>query len=89
MALGAQPAQVRDQFLGLGVRLLLAGLALGLVGACAVGPAMRNVLFGVAPIHPGVCATTGSVITLVVLGSVYFPSRRASRINPLDALRDG
>lgn len=88
MALGALPAQVRDQFLGLGLRLLLAGLALGLVGAWAVGRAMQNVLFGVDAIHPGVCALAGGVITLVVLGAAYFPSRRASRINPLDALRD-
>jgi predicted permease len=88
MALGALPAQVRDQFLGLGLRLLLAGLTLGMVGAWAVGLAMRNVLFGVGLMHPGVCALTGVVMTLVVLGAVYLPSRRASRINPLEALRD-
>ena len=57
MALGALPQQVLAQFLGIGAKLLLAGLALGALGAWAVGRVMENFLFGVGAIHAGVLAT--------------------------------
>ena len=88
MALGALPSQILSQFLGLGVRLLVVGLAVGTLGAWAVGHAMQSVLFGVGSIHPGVLAATAGVMMVVVLLAVYLPSRRAARISPLDALRD-
>lgn len=88
MALGAQPRQVLAQFLGLGVRLLIAGTALGLVGAWAVGRAMQAQLFGVEALHPGVFGGTAAVLLLVVLAATFLPSHRASRVSPIDALRD-
>ncbi|MBI2510856.1 MAG: ABC transporter permease [Opitutae bacterium] len=88
MALGAQPRQVLGQFLGLGVRLLFAGTALGLVGAWGVGRAMKSQLFGVDAVHPGVLAVTAAVLLLVVLAATFLPSHRASRVSPIDALRD-
>lgn len=88
MALGAQPRQVLGQFLGLGARLLFAGTALGLVGAWGVGRAMKSQLFGVDAMHLGVLGVTASVLLLVVLAATFLPSHRASRVSPIDALRD-
>jgi len=88
MALGALPQQVLAQFLGLGAGLLLAGVSLGLLGAWAVGRAMQSVLFGVGPIHVGVLVATAIVLVLVVLLAVFLPSHRASRVSPIEALRD-
>lgn len=88
MALGALPNQVLAQFLGLGARLLLGGLAIGVIGAWLAGRAMQSVVFGVAAIHPGIWAATGSVMMVVVLLAVYLPSRRAARVSPIEALRD-
>jgi len=88
MALGAQPQQVLAQFLGLGARLLVAGIALGVLGSWAAGRAMQGVLFGVDVLQPGVLAATAGVLLVVVLLAVFLPSFRASRVSPLEALRD-
>ncbi len=88
MALGARPQQVLALFLGLGLQLLLAGIALGVPGAWAAGRAMQGVLFGVGTIHAGVLAVTAGVMLLVVLLAVFLPSHRASRLSPIVALRD-
>ncbi len=88
MALGALPQQVLAQFIGLGARLLAAGLIIGMGGAWLVGRAMQSVLFGVGAIHPGVFAVTGGVMMIVVLLAVYLPLRRAAQVSPIEALRD-
>jgi predicted permease len=88
MALGAQPGQVLGQFLGLGVRLLAAGTALGVLGAWAVGRAMKSQLFGVDALHAGVLGVTAAVMLVVVLAATFLPSHRASRVSPIEALRE-
>jgi predicted permease len=88
MALGALPQQVLAQFLGLGVRLLGAGIILGVAGAWGAGRAMQSVLFGVGAVHAGVLIATAGVMMVVVLLAVFLPSHRASRVSPIDALRD-
>jgi ABC-type antimicrobial peptide transport system permease subunit len=88
MALGALPGQVLAQFLGLGLKLLLAGVGLGVLGAWASGRAMQNVLFGVGAVHLGVLAVSGVVMLVVVLLATFLPSHRASRVSPIEALRD-
>jgi predicted permease len=88
MALGAQPGQVRAQFLGLGVRLLVLGLALGVLGAWGAGRAMQSQLFGVTPWHPGVLVATALALGLTVLGATFLPSHRAARVSPIEALRN-
>jgi len=88
MALGARPGQVLAQFVGLGAKLLLAGTVAGVLGAWAAGRAMRGVLFGVGAMHPGVLVATALVLTSVVLLATFLPSRRASRVSPIEALRD-
>jgi predicted permease len=88
MALGALPQQILTQFLELGTRLLLVGLGLGMLGAWAASRAMRSVLFSVDPLHAGVLAGTAAVMFIVVLLATMLPSRRAARVNPIEALRD-
>ncbi len=87
IALGAQPKQVLGQFLSLGVRFLLAGTALGLVGAWAAGRAMQTVLFGVGTTQLGVLVATFAVTMLMVLLACYIPARRAAKVDPMVALR--
>jgi ABC-type antimicrobial peptide transport system permease subunit len=70
-----------------GAQLLLIGLVLGLLGAWAAGRAMQTVVFGVGTMHPGVLAATATIMTAIVLSAVLLPSRRASRIDPSEALR--
>jgi len=88
MALGALPQQVLAQFLGLGAKLLLAGIALGALGAWGVGRAMQSMLFGLGAVHAGVLAGAAVVMMAVVLVATFLPSHRASRVSPIEALRD-
>jgi ABC-type antimicrobial peptide transport system permease subunit len=87
MALGALPQQIFAQFLGLGTRLLGIGLALGVLGTWAAGRAMQSVLFGVGGLPLAVLAATAGVMLAVVFFAMFLPSRRAARVNPIDALR--
>jgi predicted permease len=88
MALGALPSQILKQFLSLGTRLLVVGIGLGVLGAWLTGRAMKGLLFDVAAFNPAIVATTAGILIAVVLLATLLPSRRASRVNPLDALRD-
>jgi Acidobacterial duplicated orphan permease len=87
MALGALPRQILRQFLSLGSRLLLIGLALGVLGAYAAGRAMQSLLVGVESADPLVLAVTAASIGLVVLVATLLPSRQATRVDPMTALR--
>ncbi len=87
MALGARPHQVLAQFFKVSVKLLLAGLALGAVGAWAIGRAMESLLFDVGATHVGVLAATTGVLLIAVLLACLLPARRAAKINPMEALR--
>ena len=88
MALGALPSQILAQFLCLGTKLLVAGIALGVAGAWAVGRAMQSLLFGVETFSPMVVLVTGAVMATVVLLASLLPSRQASLVSPNEALRD-
>jgi predicted permease len=87
MALGAVPVQICRQFLGVGARLLLAGLALGGFGAWGVGRAMKSVLFDVSAMPASVIAATTAVMMIAVLLASWLPARRASKVDPIEALR--
>ncbi|HEX4666941.1 MAG TPA: ABC transporter permease [Chthoniobacterales bacterium] len=88
MALGAQKQQIGAQFLSLGLRLLAAGSALGLLGAWAAGRAMQSVLFDVPALPIRALLGTALVMTIVSLIACLIPARRATRVHPMEALRD-
>lgn len=87
MALGAVPAQIRNQFVSVGARVLAAGAVLGVLGAWAAGHAMQTVLFGVPALHPLTLAAALVVMSLVTLAAALIPAMRATRVNPMEALR--
>ena len=88
LALGALPAQVLRQFLGLGFRLLLLGMLAGTFGAWAAGRAMHGLLYDLQTFHPGIVTATAGLMMVVVLLATLLPSRRAARVSPMEALRD-
>jgi predicted permease len=87
LALGAQRHHIRAQFLSLGLRLLAAGIGFGVMGAWAAGKGMAGVLFGVPTLHPATLCGTALVMTAVSLVACLIPARRASRVDPMIALR--
>jgi predicted permease len=88
MALGAQPRQIRLQFLSLTLRLLTGGTLLGLLGAWQAGRAMNTVLFHVQPLNLPILASAAGVMGVVCFAACLVPSRRAARISPIEALSE-
>jgi predicted permease len=88
MALGAQPGQIRNQFLLLALRLLAYGVMLGGVGAWVSGRAMQTLLFHVPAFNLPILGVAASVMGLVCIAACLFPSYRAARTSPTEALRD-
>jgi len=88
MALGAQPAQIRNQFLFLATRLLTVGVLIGVIGAWAAGRAMQSVLFHVPAFSLEILSSAAAIMGLVSIAACLLPSYRAARTSPLDALRD-
>jgi predicted permease len=87
MALGAQAADVRTMFLRQGLALTAAGIALGLGIAAALTRVMSAFLFGVDPIDLATYTAVSVILTAIALLATYLPARRASRVNPIIALR--
>ncbi|HMG04443.1 MAG TPA: ABC transporter permease, partial [Chthoniobacterales bacterium] len=87
MALGAQRGQIGAQFLSLGLRLLAAGTVLGLMGAWLAGRAMQSVLFDVPTLPVATLFGTALVMSVVSLIACLIPARRATRVDPMIALR--
>ena len=88
MALGAQPRQIRTQFLSLSLRLLAGGTILGLIGAWLTGQAMQAVLFHVPALNLAILAGAAGLMGLVSLAACLLPSQRAARISPMEALAE-
>jgi predicted permease len=88
MALGAQPRQIRLQFLSLSLRLLTGGTLLGLLGAWQAGRAMNTVLFHVQPLNLPILASAAGIMGVVCFAACLVPSRRAARISPIEALSE-
>ncbi len=86
MALGAQARQIARQFLSLGARLLGAGIVLGLFGALLVTRAMQSVLFGVPALPIAVFFLTALLLSVPSLIACLVPARRASLVDPIQAL---
>ncbi len=87
MALGAQPSSVLRLVLGHGLILVAVGLALGLVFAYTMAGFAKALVVGVNPHDPATYLVTAGVLGTVALLASYIPARRATRIDPLIALR--
>lgn len=88
IALGARPGQIGAQFLYVVLRLLIAGAALGIMGALLAGGTMRAVLFHVPGDSPMILAGSTLLIALVCLAACMLPVWRATRIAPAQALAE-
>ncbi len=87
MALGARPAQVRASVLRHGAVVTSAGIAIGLLGAFALTRLLQSLVFEVEARDPIVFGGAAVVLALVSLVAGYIPARRATRVDPMDALR--
>ncbi len=88
MALGAQPSQIRSQFLSLSLRLLACGTLLGFLGAWQAGRAMGTVLYHVSPLSLPILAGDACVMAVVCLAACLLPSQRAARTSPMETLAE-
>ncbi len=88
VALGAQRLDILRMALGEGMRIVAIGLVAGLVGAAIVTRVFRSMLFNVAPADPSTYLTVSAVLAAVALFACYIPARRATRVDPLAALRE-
>ena len=87
MALGASPGSVMRMVLGHGRRLTLLGVALGIAGAYFVSKLLQQSLFEVNPADPLVYGAVAAILVLVAECASWLPARRATRIDPVIALR--
>jgi putative ABC transport system permease protein len=87
MALGASPSSAVALVIKGGVLLALSGLALGSAGAWAASRLLRGVLYGVGPSDPMTFVSAGSVLLGVACVAAWLPARRATRVQPMEALR--
>ena len=87
MALGADQWSVRGLVLRKVAWMTLAGSALGVTAALALGRTARSLLFGLDEYDPASVALAAMVLAAVALGAAYLPARRASRVDPMRALR--
>jgi len=87
MALGAQRSDVIRLVLTQGLKLALAGTAIGIAVALALSSVLRQFLFGVRPADPVTIISVALLLTIVALAACWLPAFRASRIEPTQALR--
>ncbi len=87
MAIGAVPADVLGLVLANGMRMGLAGVAVGAFGAFLLTRFIRQLLFAVQSFDPLTFLSTAALLTLVIAAACYIPARRATRVDPMIALR--
>lgn len=87
MALGAQPADVIKMIFGQGLTIVGVGVAAGVLVSLAAGGVIANFLYGVSPRDPFTYAAGVALIAAAALAACYLPARRATRIDPIGALR--
>jgi predicted permease len=87
MALGAQGMDVLRLVGAAGIRLAIAGIAIGAAGALALTRTMSGLLFGVSSVDPATFLLMAGALACVTLFACYIPARRAAKVDPLIALR--
>jgi ABC-type antimicrobial peptide transport system permease subunit len=87
MALGATASIIMRLVLREGLKLTVAGVAIGLAAAAAVTRFMTSMLFGVPPIDPLTFAAVAGAVTIIALLALVIPARRAMRLDVMQALR--
>jgi len=88
VALGAQRLDILRLALGEGMRIVVIGLAAGLVGAAIVTRVFRSMLFEVTPSDPATFVSVAAILAAVAFFACFIPARRATRVDPLVALRE-
>jgi putative ABC transport system permease protein len=87
MALGAQRGNVLRLIVGEGMKVALTGVAIGLAGGLALGRFLSSLVFGITVRDPLTFAAVAVVLSGVALAACVFPAHRASRVDPMEALR--
>jgi len=87
VALGAHAADVLRMVLGRAIGLVALGVGGGLLGALALSRTVRSLLFNLSPTDPATLGAVAVLLTLVALLASYLPARRATQVDPLEALR--
>jgi putative ABC transport system permease protein len=87
IALGAASNNVQNMVIAQGMLLVLIGAAIGVAASLGLTRFLESFLYGVAALDPAVFIAVPIVLAAVALTAVWFPARRASRVDPIQALR--
>jgi len=87
MALGASASNITHMTLRQGIKLVLVGVTLGLIGALVLNRLLTSFLFGVSGRDPITLLTVTGVLVTIALLACYIPARHAAKIDPMEALR--
>ncbi|HEY3742560.1 MAG TPA: ABC transporter permease [Bryobacteraceae bacterium] len=87
LAMGAEPGQVRRMFVRYGLRLGAVGMVVGVAAALGLSRSMKSLLFGVAAVDPVTFAVVPLLLLAAVAAACYVPARRASNVDPVEAMR--
>jgi putative ABC transport system permease protein len=87
MALGARRPEILRLVVGDGLRIALIGVAVGLCAAAGLTHYLRSMLWGIEPLDPITFTVVPFALLIVALAACYIPARRATKVDPLIALR--